>query len=362
MHILRRISKRNIAINDLVYCNPDETKLTFDAIRESLVLLLNVKYIVSGGAGYLGTHLVFLLSDEGHDVTVFDDLSHGFVNRLPSGVEIVNVDVSDRATLEKLISPTSVDGFFHLAAKKSVRESMINPNLYEETHVLGTRNIIEFCIKNGIENFVLTSSAAVYGSLEKSGKITESDPANPISPYGLSKLKAEEELKRYVENSTIKGIALRCFNLAGTRDSKIFEADGENVIPILLRAIQKHENFKIFGSNLSTPDGTCVRDYVHVEDVAHAHLLAMKKLESDSSHQYIALNISSGRGVSILELIRKFEGLVGNQIKIEFHDPRKGDTQLSVGDNSKANLTLGWEPQYNIDRMAADSWKAQFAE
>ena len=325
------------------------------------MLFLYVNYIVSGGAGYLGAHLVTLLIEEGHSVTVFDNLPHGSINRLAPEVGIVHVDISSEESLRQFRTSQKIDGLFHLAAKKSVSESMTNPLLYEKVNVIGTKNILDFCVNWKIENIVLTSSAAVYGSLEKLDKISESDPTDPISPYGLTKLRAEEVLSGYVNNGLIKGIALRCFNLTGARNGKMFDFQGENVIPILLRAINQKRFFQVFGSNLSTPDGTCVRDYIHVADAALAHLLAMKKLEADSSQTFHAINISSGVGVSLLELIAEFELIIGEQIEVEFQAAREGDTQVSIGDKTKANLILGWVPQHKIQKIVSDSWEANLS-
>ena len=325
------------------------------------MLFLNVNYIVSGGAGYLGAHLVTLLIQEGHRVTVFDNTSNGSLNRLSSAAEIVNVDVSNLASFEQFQISKKIDGFFHLAAKKSVYESMTNPSLYEKVNVIGTKNVLDFCVNQKIENLVLTSSAAVYGLLEKFDKILESDPTVPISPYGLTKLHAEEVLNSYVESGLIKGIALRCFNLAGARNNMMFDFEGENVIPIILRAINHKRVFQVFGSNLATPDGTCVRDYIHVEDAALAHMLAMKRLEVNKSHSFEALNISSGLGVSLLELIGEFEVLIGKQIAIEFQAARVGDTQVSIGDKTKATSMLGWVPRNKIQKIVSDSWKANLS-
>lgn len=325
------------------------------------LLFLNVNYIVSGGAGYLGAHLVYSLLEEGHKITIFDDLSRAPRQPMPSPVEFVNLDISDGSAMERIRFTKRIDGFFHLAAKKSVNESMLNPALYEQVNVVGTQNILNLCLRNEIEAVVLTSSAAVYGSLEKKEEILETDPTVPISPYGLSKLNAERMLTKYVEEGSIKGAILRCFNLAGARESNLLDLHGENVIPILVKAINDEQTFKIFGNSLATPDGTCVRDYIHVEDVSMAHTKAMEKLQSAPSGYIDTFNIASKSGTSTLSLVKAFESLIGRRVQYQFDLPRKGDVEFSIGDNSKANKILNWTPKHGLDRIVKDSWEANLS-
>lgn len=325
------------------------------------MLSLGVNYIVSGGAGYLGSHLVTILLEEGHTVIIFDNFSRSTLQLVSASLIYIDIDISQKSAMEDLHLPKKVDGFFHVAGRKSVNESMANPDLYEKVNVIGTQNILDFCIKHEIEAVVLTSSAAVYGSLEKASEISEMDPTHPISPYGMTKLRAEQVLTNYTTNGSIKGMVLRCFNLAGVEDHKLFDFKGENVIPILMDAINNDQPFNIYGESLPTPDGTCVRDYVHVKDVAIAHSKAMEKLMSAPLGYIETLNISSKMGTSMLNLIQEFEHMIGHSVKYRFVAPRKGDVYFSVGDNSKATDLLKWIPTYGINRIVEDSWRANLS-
>ena len=316
-----------------------------------------MSFIVTGGAGYLGSHLVDLLIQfYEEEVIVIDDLSNGVYERLPAKAVLVNSALDDARLSERIGKFHGIKGVFHLAAKKSVSESILQPKLYRRNNVDGTANIMQLCKNLEIKNLVFTSSAAVYGSSQHQISITETSPCNPQNPYGESKLFAEKLIQEFSQNDGFQCINLRVFNMAGSVKSAYFDRKGENVIPVILRSIEENKSFSVFGSNLSTPDGTCVRDYIHVNDVARAHLMAMQKMLDGVESLPLNLNISSGRGTSVMELIQSLEIITSRKISIEFQEPRKGDPDVVIGNCNKARETLGWEPQKEVKEMLSESW------
>ena len=318
-----------------------------------------MSYIVTGGAGYLGSHLInLLISSDESEVIVVDDFSNGQISRLPSNIQVINSPLESKNLLGKVGALEGVKGVFHLAARKSVSESLSNPELYNRVNVEGTANVIELCKYLGVQNLVFTSSAAVYGNGRSDVAISESNKCSPESPYGYTKLMAEELVNLFGENRNISTLNLRVFNMAGTEKSNYFDPNGENVIPIILRSIAEGKPFRIFGNNLLTSDGTCVRDYIHVNDVARAHLMAMQKMEEGMLDCPKTMNISSGQGTSVLQLIQNLEVIASRKIPIEFHDLRQGDSESVIGDCRLANTILGWTHEKDIKEMLFESWQA----
>jgi len=317
-----------------------------------------MRYLVTGGSGYLGSHLVYELLSEDHAVVVFDNYSGSLRTTFPPSVNQVSGSITSTEDLKKLSEQGPFDGIYHLAAKKSVHESAINPEMYWKTNVDGTRNILEFCVEQSIPNFVFTSSAAVYGALDVERLIKESDLTNPINVYGQTKQEAEKLVGEFARANQIAAIALRCFNLAGAKDVRLFDKNGENVIPIIMRCLQDKETFKIFGTNLKTSDGTCIRDYINVLDAAKAHLAAMKFLHYSIPNSVQSLNISSGVGTSVNKLIELASECSGRELTTAAGLTREGDPQSSIGDPRLATQLLDWAPTSSIEKTVDESFKA----
>jgi UDP-glucose 4-epimerase len=320
-----------------------------------------MNYLVTGGAGYLGAHLVSRLVNQGHEVVVVDDLSHGTVSRLPAGVEVVIGSINDSQTRDRvagLAEAKPFDGMFHLAAKKSISESVLNPDLYFGVNTQGTREMLSLCEDLGISNVVFTSSAAVYGSFDKGSAIDESDATQTINAYGESKLLAEGAVKEFCETAGNSGIALRCFNLAGAEEAAFFDFEGENVIPIVLRRLNDGARFHQYGRGLATPDGSCVRDYIHVGDAADAHIQAMSAMEFGRVVGFNIMNVSSGVGTSLNTLLARLQEVSGVTMDIVNEDLRDGETASLIGDNSRVRDLLGWAPKSDVEKIVRESWSA----
>ncbi len=309
-----------------------------------------------GGAGYLGSHLVEKLSSENHEIVVFDNHSGNVRTLYKQPISFIHGDVRNNEDFLRLDKYGKYDGVFHLAAKKSVPESIEKPDLYLDVNSTGMTNVISFCLERGIQNLVSTSTAAVYGHADGLSVITENSPVSPINPYGLSKLLAEDELNRICNSTFLNAVSLRTFNIIGTGREDFFDSRGENVLPMIVQKLKKSETFTLFGKNYDTKDGTCVRDYLNVKDVADAHILAMMYLELNlnlNSHQI--LNISSGTGVSIFELISKVEKFSGKKLNWCYSENRPGDPASVIGDNTAAKNVIGWKPLVNIDESIKES-------
>jgi UDP-glucose 4-epimerase len=315
-----------------------------------------MRYLVFGGSGYLGSHLVEELIVQGHEIVVFDNLSGNVATNYTLPVKLVFGDISNVHDFKVLDSFENIDGAFHLAAKKSVPESLSNPHIYKEVNETGTNNVISYCIRRGINHFVFTSSAAVYGKVTDSTLIDEKFPVSPINPYGTTKLKGEINLADYCRDNELKAVSLRTFNIVGSRRKEYFDVGGDNVLPVIARALKQNSLFTLFGKSLNTVDGTSVRDYVNVQDVAKAHSLAMDYLQGqheNSSHQI--LNVSSGIGVSLLELISRFNYLSEKELKWVYGETRNGDPASVIGNNELADQLLGWKPQIGLDQSVRET-------
>jgi UDP-glucose 4-epimerase len=306
-----------------------------------------VNYLIFGGAGYLGSHLVQLLHANNHKVTVFDDSSGNVFNQI-DGVDYIFGDISEPTHLDKLDSILNIDGIFHLAAKKSVKESVHNPDLYLKINFEGSKNIIDYSNRREISNLVFASSAAVYGEAAEEGFITENSIPNPVNPYGESKYLVENLLEKIARQQSLNSISLRIFNMVGAREPKLFDEKGENVIPVMLRHLAKREDFSIYGSDYDTIDGTCVRDYVNVNDVAKAHVLAMNYLQSNSVAKHQAVNVSSCEGISVLQLIQLINTYTPLTLRHKVCPRRLGDPGSVIGDNRLAFDLIGWRPSVQI--------------
>lgn len=315
-----------------------------------------MKYIVVGGVGYLGSHLVDLLLQENHQIVVFDNFSGNLTKgSADSRVTYVLGDITIPGDIKRLETFGKIDGIFHLAARKSVSESIREPQYYENVNHLGTRNMITFCKDNSINNFVYTSSAAVYGEVESKSQITEDVAVQPINPYGRSKHLGEVALTESLTINDLSAAVLRIFNIVGSTQRDFYDPKGENVLPIMINALKHESLFTVNGGNFPTKDGTCVRDYVNVADVANAHKLAMEYLHSQPKGTHLVSNICSGVGTSVLELISIINDLSPKKLRYRIGESRPGDPSSVIGEFSTANRLLGWQPGIRIEQSVMES-------
>jgi UDP-glucose 4-epimerase len=316
-----------------------------------------MNYLVIGGAGYLGSHLVSLLMEQGHKVYLLDNYSGHIRNVHGLNENEFFGDITQKESFQVLKNSLSIDGVFHLAAKKSVVESILQPDIYESVNIDGTSNVLNFCLEYGIRNIVFTSSAAVYGAYDSKVSISEYDPANPINPYGKSKLDAENVIAQAVKDGEISAICLRVFNMIGSQKKEYMDGKGENVLPAIFRSLQSDIEFFINGNSHDTADGTCVRDFVNVDDVAKSHMLAMKYLETGNKGEFEIINICSGKGTSVLELIGMINLISAQKVSWAYTNKRAGDPASVIGNPKKAMNILGWQAEIETKESLEQSLK-----
>ena len=317
--------------------------------REGSWILLAI--LVSGGAGYIGSHSARALRCAGYEVVVYDNLSTGF-RGLAQGFELVEGDIADAAKLRPVLA--RVNAVMHFAAHAYVGESVENPRKYFQNNVLGALNLLNSALDAGIRRFVFSSSCAVYG-VPAHLPITESTPREPVNPYGASKLFFENALQAYRRAYGLRSVRLRYFNAAGADESgeigEIHEPE-THLIPLALAACAENGvELQILGSDYPTPDGTCVRDYVHVSDLADAHVRGLQYLEKSEREQGggdLALNLGTGKGHSVLEVIRAVEKATGQVVRKTIGPRRGGDPPVLVADPANAQRMLGWEAKRNL--------------
>lgn len=318
------------------------------------------KILVIGGAGYIGSHVVKVLLHENFAVTVYDNLSTGQVCNLFEKAEFVKGDILDSQHLEKTMAQ-GFDAVIHLAAKKAVGESMENPQLYSQNNISGSINIFNAMLNTGIKNIVFSSTSAVYG-MPKYLPLDENHPLNPMSFYGYTKMAIEQVMNWYSKIKDFNYIALRYFNAVGyAADGSIRskEKNPQNLLPLIMETITgQREILHVFGNDYDTPDGTCVRDYIHVEDLADAHVLAIKKLLSNGDSQII--NLGTEKGTSVLEIIKSVERVSGKKVNYDFAPRRAGDPANVIATSAKAAEVLGWHAKYtDIDEIVKTVWNIE---
>lgn len=318
------------------------------------------KILVIGGAGYIGSHVVKALNESHFAVTVYDNFSTGQECNLFPDNKLVKGDILDSAKLEQTMSE-GFDAVIHLAAKKAVGESMEKPDFYAKNNLIGSINIFNAMLKNGVQNIVFSSSAAVYGTPQYI-PVDEQHPTNPINFYGFTKLEIEKVMNWYSELKNFNYIALRYFNAVGyAADGSVcgMEKNPQNLQPIVMENITgKREKIFVFGNDYETPDGTCLRDYIHVEDLASAHVLSVKHLmKNHSSHIF---NLGTGKGTSVLEIIQSVERVTGKKVNYEIAPRRAGDPAVLTASSKSAETVLGWKPKYtNIDDIIKTVWNME---
>ena len=315
--------------------------------------------LVVGGAGFIGSHMVKALRAAGKDTLVFDNFERGHEQAL-LGCPYFRGDLRDKEAVQQVFRDHPIDLVYHFAAYIEVGESVENPAGFYQNNVLGTYNLLETMRQADVSNIVFSSTAAVYGEPE-SVPIGEDHPKNPTSPYGDTKLAVERMLGAYDRAYGMKSVCLRYFNAAGSDpDCQIGEEHEPetHLVPRLLLSFQGRANFTVFGDDYDTPDGTCVRDYVHVSDLADAHLRAADYLQSGGSST--AFNLGNGNGYSVNEVVRAAQRVTGISMQPEIGPRRAGDPARLVASNQRAKEILGWEPRYpEIETMVAHTWAWQ---
>jgi UDP-glucose 4-epimerase len=319
--------------------------------------LISMRILVTGGAGYVGSHCVRYLLAAGHEVVVYDNLKRGHEAAVPRTALIVG-DLRDQAKLSAVVAERKIDAVMHFAALALVGESVEKPELYYSNNVLGSFHLLEAMRQAGVRKIVFSSTTATYGTPAKM-PIAETTPQQPINPYGFSKLVVERMLDDYAAAYGFGFAALRYFNAAGAAaDGSIGEdhTPESHLIPIILQvALGQRPSISIFGEDYPTPDGTCIRDYVHVDDLATAHLAALERLQSG---QAIKANLGTGRGYSVREVIAACRKITGHAIPATKAAPRPGDPPELVADSRLAHQLLDWRPRYaTIESIVETAWK-----
>ena len=317
-----------------------------------------MKVIITGGAGYIGSHVVLAALDRGWDVTVFDNLSTANKNNINKKTNFVKGSINSKDDLSKLFTNNKYDAVIHLAASKASGESMLNPKKYTYNNIIGSLNVLMSCIDHGVKFFIFSSSAAVYGS-PRYHPIDEFHPLKPLNYYGYTKLSTENSLEWFSKIHGLKYASLRYFNAAGFDVNKRIlgkEKNTENLIPIIMEVAKGNKPFiPIYGKDYSTKDGTGVRDYIHVTDLAVAHLCALEYLRKDSKN--LILNLGSETGFSVLEILEKTKHILNIDIPYKIEERRKGDVAKVVASCSLAKDVLKWEKKYSsLEILIKSTW------
>ncbi len=313
------------------------------------------RVLVTGGAGYVGSHTVRHLLGAGHDVVILDDLSTGHAESVPHGTPLLRVDLRDAQAVRAGLDGQRFDAVMHFAARSLVGESMQKPYEYLRDNFGGALNLIEWCSQHGVQRFVLSSTANLFGNAGQE-PIAETDEIAPGSPYGESKFLIERALSWAERVHGLRYACLRYFNAAGAlEDGSIGEHhDPEtHLIPIVLQvALGQRERVSVFGDDYPTRDGTCIRDYIHVSDLAAAHLAAIERLEDRS----VALNLGNGAGFSVLEVLETARKVTGHPIPHVLGERRPGDPATLVACSDQARKLLDWTPKYDLDAIISHAW------
>ena len=316
-------------------------------------------WLITGGAGYIGAHVVESVLASGREVVVLDDLSSGIAARLSNKVHLDQTSLQDVSGINQIFEDAEITGVVHLAAKKRVGESVERPDYYWQENVVGLQNLIEAMKQHDVKSFVFSSSAAVYGQPEVSPGtlITEQTPCSPINPYGDTKLEGELLSKAMADSEGMKVVALRYFNAAGAGRPELGDQFIFNLVPIVFDALDRGAQPNIFGNDYQTPDGSCIRDYVHVQDLAEAHIAAMNFVEK-SDPGFTAINIGTGSGTSVYEVLEMIQDVTGVSIEPIVGKRREGDPPALVADVSLARDLLGWQSSRDLREIISSAWDA----
>ena len=304
------------------------------------------RYLVTGGAGYVGSHMVQALCDGGHSVVVYDNLRQGHRDAVPTGVRLVEADIGNTVRLDQVLADGPWDAVFHFAALSLVGESMREPFTYLMENAAGGIRLIEACVHHGVKKFVLSSTAALFGNPERI-PIDENERVDPGSPYGESKLMIERTLHWADRIFGMHSACLRYFNAAGADPGGRLGEDHDpetHLIPLVIdAALGRRPEVAVFGHDYPTPDGTCIRDYIHVTDLAQAHLLALEQLENRS----VTYNLGNGQGHSVMEVINMVEKVSGRPVPMRMAGRRAGDPAVLVAASDRLRRETGWRPKHH---------------
>jgi UDP-glucose 4-epimerase len=313
------------------------------------------KILVVGGAGYIGAHVAYLLQENGYGVRIYDDFSNGLKSRIDGKFsDVVIGDVLDRQAL--ISACEGIDAVIHLAAKKAVGESVDNPLKYYENNVGGTLNLLAAMSLKGVKRIVFSSTAAVYAPSEKLS-ITEDDLTEPLSPYGQTKLLSEKLISAVAKAENISAISLRYFNVVGALRDEFADNSKDNLVPKVFAALKAGKNPEIYGSDYPTKDGSCIRDYIHVSDLAKAHLVALEKVFAANVDE--VYNVGSGTGYSVTEMINQIAESIGKAITPTLSPRRPGDTAQLIASIAKIERDLGWKPERSLKEMIDSAWQSE---
>lgn len=316
--------------------------------------------LIVGGAGYIGSHVNKELNKRGFETVIYDNLIYGHKEAVKWGIFEYG-DLRDTTRLEEIFNRYDIEAVFHFAAFAYVGESVLNPSKYYNNNVSATINLLDVMVRHNVKYFVFSSTCATYGQPDKM-PITEDMPQQPINPYGASKLMVERILEDYESAYGLHSVCLRYFNAAGDDlDGEIGESHTPetHIIPLILdAALGKRDSIKVFGTDYDTKDGSCIRDYIHVLDLADAHIRALEYMKKEEiSNRF---NLGTSNGTSVIEMVNAAKKITGIDFKVEYVDRRPGDPAELVGDYKKANEILGWEPEYSdIETILETAWKWQ---
>ncbi|MFF4348991.1 UDP-glucose 4-epimerase GalE [Streptomyces sp. NPDC001530] len=311
-------------------------------------------WLITGGAGYIGAHVVRAMLDAGEQAVVYDDLSTGIRERVPADVPLVVGSILDGELVSRTLAEHSVTGVVHLAAKKQVGESVDLPLLYYRENVEGLRVLLEAVTAAQVRSFVFSSSAAVYG-MPDVDLVTEETPCVPMSPYGETKLVGEWLVRATGRATGLSTASLRYFNVAGAASPELADVGVFNLIPMVFEKLTENAPPRIFGDDYPTPDGTCVRDYIHVVDLAEAHVVAARALEASPGSDF-TLNIGRGEGVSVREMIDRINALTGYDRPPVTTPRRPGDPARVVASADRIATELDWKAKYDVQDMITSAW------
>ncbi|GAB4147308.1 MAG: UDP-glucose 4-epimerase GalE [Patescibacteria group bacterium] len=319
------------------------------------------KVLIVGGAGYIGSQTNLHLLEQGLETVVFDNLVYGHIESVPENCTFIEGDLLNPQGLIQAIQQNDIEAVVHFAAYAYVGESVEKPSKYYRNNVVGTLNLLDAMLETGVNKLIFSSTCATFG-IPNQVPITEQTPQNPINPYGRTKLMVEQILMDYAQAYGLSSIALRYFNACGAdpqgRTGEMHDPE-THLIPLILDvAAGKRDSIKVFGTDYNTPDGTCIRDYIHTCDLASAHYLALKKLESSVAETICErVNLGTGRGYSVNEIIETCKKVTGQNIKIEYVERRPGDPDELIADNQKATNYLGWKPvNSELDNIIQTAW------
>mgnify|MGYP001002298506 CR=1 FL=1 len=314
--------------------------------------------LVVGGAGYIGSHMVKLLCEKNVGVTTLDNLSSGYRDAVIGG-HFIEGDFGDIDLLNKVFSDKNFDAVMHFASSIQVGESVVNPAKYYRNNVANTQNLLDVMLEHKVQAFVFSSTAAIFGEPQQS-LIDEEHPKNPINPYGRSKYMVEQMLQDYGNAYGLRYACLRYFNAAGADPDGVLGERHEpetHLIPLVLQAASgRREGISVFGSDYPTPDGSCIRDYIHINDLADAHWLALKQLMEGGNS--LECNLGNGSGYSVFKVIEMAKKVSGQKIDIHYEERRQGDPAILVADSQKAKEKLGWSPKIpDLKTIVEHAWQ-----